>query len=291
MQFSVDIQQEYTKGKQIVQPFLQTAAQKLQYHDSDMIDLCQNDEQVVFDNAAYMPSLDMLEKVLTVLDIQEWDVEPSTDGTNVVGWTLGFAPEIGCIGMNMEALMKKHLGRTIWFHPPYITSVQRNEELWPIWKWGSFLKQVFEYAAEMRNEDTAKGVFVLPVTALTTNGKLSYSLDRRLILLMVQKYTVKVVITQGSACVQNELGVVGKRITYVQDDVLGMYRFVLLSTTPTSSTPHVEVIDFCHHESKLLPQAMQSENNIHVRLDVHRAKATSFDMLILLNDLPCKTRS
>ena len=35
---SFDIQQEYRKWKQIVQPFLQTAVQKSQYHDSDMID-------------------------------------------------------------------------------------------------------------------------------------------------------------------------------------------------------------------------------------------------------------
>ena len=168
MNRSFDIQQEYQKWKQIVQPYLQTAAQKSQYHDSDMIDLCQNDEQLAFDNAAYMPSLEMLTKVLPVLDIQVWDVEPFTDGTNVVGWTLGFAPEIGCIGMNIEALMKKHLGKTIWFHPPYITSVQTYEEIWPIWKWGTFLKQFFEYAAETRNEDMTKVVLVLPVTALTT---------------------------------------------------------------------------------------------------------------------------
>ena len=197
MNRSFDIQQEYQKWKQIVQPFLQTAAQKSQHHDSDMIDLCQNDEQLAFDNAAYMPSLEMLTKVLPVLDIQVWDVEPFTDGTNVVGWTLGFAPEIGCIGMNIEALMKKHLGKTIWFHPPYITSVQTYEEIWPIWKGGTFLKQFFEYAAETRNEDMTKVVLVLPVTAPTIDGKLSYSLDGRLILLMLRKYTQKVVITQG----------------------------------------------------------------------------------------------
>ena len=79
MNRSFDIQQEYQKCKPMVQPFLQTAAQKSQYHDSDMIDLCQNDEQLVFDNAAYMPSLEMLTKVLPVLDIQVWDVEPFTD--------------------------------------------------------------------------------------------------------------------------------------------------------------------------------------------------------------------
>ena len=105
-------------------------------------------------------------------------------------------------------------------------------------------------------------VLVLPVTALTIDGKLSYSLDRRLILLMLQKYTQKVVITQGSACVQNERGVVGKPTTYVPDDASGMYTSVLLSTTPTWTTPHVEVIDFCTHESKFLPQAMQIENDI-----------------------------
>ena len=104
MNCSFDIQEEYQKWKQIVQPFLQTAGQKSQYHDSDMIDLCQNDEQLAFGNAAYMPSLEMPKNVLPVLDIQVWDVEPFTDG-NVVGWTLGFALEIGCIGMNIEALM------------------------------------------------------------------------------------------------------------------------------------------------------------------------------------------
>ena len=36
---------------------------------------------------------------------------------------------------------------------------------------------------------------------------------------------------------------------------------------------------------------MQIEKNIHVRLDVHRSKATSFDMLKLLNDLPCEPGS
>ena len=288
---SFDIQQEHQKWKQIGQPFLQTAAQKSQYHDLDMIELCQNDEQLVFDNAAYMPSLEMLTKVLPVLDIQVWDVEPFTDGTNVVGWTLGFAPEIGCIGMNIEALMKKHFGKSIWIHPPFITSVQRYEEIWPIWKFGTFLKQFFEYAAETRNESMRKVVLVLPVRALTIDGKLSYSLDRRLILLTLRKYTQKVVITQGSACVQNERGVVGKPTTYVPDDASGMYMLVLLSTTPTWTAPHVAVIDFCNHESNLLPQAMQIENNIDVRLDVHRAKATSFDMLKLLNDLPCETRS
>ena len=126
------------------------------------------------------------------------------------------------------------------------------------------MKQFFEYAAETRNEDMTKVVLVLPVTALTIDGKLSFSLDRRLILLMLRKYTQKVVITQGWACVQNERGVVGKPTTYVPDDASGMYMFVLLSTTPTWTTPHVEVIDFCNHDSKLLPQAMRIENNIHV---------------------------
>ena len=166
MNRSFDIQQQYQKWKQMVQPFLQTAARKSQYHDSDMIDFRQNDEQLVFDNAAYMPSLEMPTNVLPVLDIQVWDVEPFTDGTNVVGWTLGFAPDI-------EALMKKHLGKTIWFHPPYITSVQRYKEIWPIWKSGTFLKQFFEYAAETQNEDMTKVVLVLPVTPLTIDGKLS----------------------------------------------------------------------------------------------------------------------
>ena len=83
----------------------------------------------------------------------------------------------------------------------------------------------------------------------------------------------------------------GKPTTYVLDDASCMYMFVLLSTTPTWTTPHVEVIDVCNHESKLLPQTMQLEKNINVRLDVHRAKATSFDMLKLLNDLLCETRS
>ena len=55
-----------------------------------MIDLCQNDAQLVFDNAAYMPSLQLLTKVLPVLDIQLWDVESFTDDTNVVGRTFGF---------------------------------------------------------------------------------------------------------------------------------------------------------------------------------------------------------
>ena len=168
---SFDIQQEYYKWKQIVQPFLQTAGQKSQYHNSDMIDLCQNDEQLLFDNAAYMPSFEMLTKVLPVLDIQVWDVEPFTDGTNVVGWTLGFAPELGCIGMNIEAPMKTHLGKTAWFYPAYITSVQTYEEIWRIGKWGTFLKQFFEYAAEAQNEDMTKVVLVLPVTALTNEGK------------------------------------------------------------------------------------------------------------------------
>ena len=140
MHRSFDIQQEYQKWKQIVQPFLHTAAQKSQFHEPDMRDSCQNDEQLVFDNAAYMPSLEMLTKVLPVLDIQVWDVEPFTDGTYVVGWTLGFAAEIGCIGMNIEALMKKHLGKTIWFHPPYIASVQTYVEIWPIQKWETLLK-------------------------------------------------------------------------------------------------------------------------------------------------------
>ena len=83
----------------------------------------------------------------------------------------------------------------------------------------------------------------------------------------------------------------GKPTTYVPDDASGMYLFVLLSTTPTWTTPHEEVIEFCNHESKLLPQAMRTENNIYVRLNVHRAKSTSFDMLKLLNSLPCETRS
>ena len=90
MNCSFDIQQEYQKWKPIVQPFLHTAAQKSQYHDSDMIHSCQNDEQLVFDNAAYMPSLEMLMKVLPVLDIQVSDVEPFTDCSNVVRRTFGF---------------------------------------------------------------------------------------------------------------------------------------------------------------------------------------------------------
>ena len=134
-------------------------------------------------------------------------------------------------------------------------------------------------------------VLALPVTALIIDEKLSYSLDRRLILLMLRKCTQKVVITQGSACVQNERIVLGKPTTYLPDDASGMYMFVLLSTTPTWTTPQLEVIRICNHDSKLLPQAMQIQKNIHVRLDVHRAKATSFDMLKLLNDLPCETRS
>ena len=63
----------------------------------------------------------------------------------------------------------------------------------------------------------------------------------------------------------HELRVVGKRTTYVPHNAFGMYPFVLLCTTPTWTTPHVELVDFCNHESKLLPQAMQIENNIHVR--------------------------
>ena len=73
-----------------------------------------------------------------------------------------------------------------------------------------------------------------------------------------------------------------------------MYRMMLLACTCLCCCllrPFGPHIDFCNHESKLLPQAMQIENNIHVRLDVHRAKATSFDMLKLLNYLPCETRS
>ena len=216
---------------------------------------------------------------------------PFIDGTDVVGSTLGFAPEIGCIGMNIRALMKNHLGRTIWFHPPYIPSVQGYEEISPIWKWGTFLKQFFEYAAKTQNEGMTKVVLVLPVTALTIDRKLSYSLDPRLILLMLRKHTQEVVTTQGSACVPNERGLVAKPTTYVPDDASGMYIFVLLSTTPAWTTPHVKVIDICNHQSKLLPQAMQIENNIYVRLDVHKAKATSIDMFKLLNDLPCGARS
>ena len=56
----------------------------------------------------------------------------------------------------------------------------------------------------------------------------------------------------------------GKPNTYVPDDASGMYMFVWLSTTPTWTTPHAEVIDFGNHEPKLLPQPMQRENNIHV---------------------------
>ena len=52
----------------------------------------------------------MFAKVSTVLDIPVPDVEPFTNGTNVVGWTLGFEPKMGCIGMNIVALMKKHYG-------------------------------------------------------------------------------------------------------------------------------------------------------------------------------------
>ena len=222
----------------------------------------------------------MLQNVLPILDIKVWEFEPFTDGMHVVG-------------MDVDTLMKKHLGHTSFFHPPYITSLRTPEEIWPIWKWGLFLKQFFEHAAEMRSEDTTKLVLVLPVTTLITDSKLSYSLDRHMILLMLRKYAQKVVITQGIACVQFESGNIEHTNDYMPDDASGMYVFVLLSTTPNWVAPQVEVLDFCKKkkESTLLPQALQMEKSMHVRLDMHKAKATNMDMLKTMNGLPCGTRS